>query len=220
MAPSITSPQVQTLLDTLYADAATNDPAVRQAALAARMTQHTEMEFFTAMRLAYLPVSRQFGNLLYALARGARARTIVEFGTSFGLSTIFLAAALRDNGEGTVITTEFEPGKAERARANLAAAGLDQYVEIRLGDARETLRTELPQGIDLLLLDGAKGMYLEVLKLVEPGIRPGGIVASDNTDHDGLGPFLAHVRGAGYLSSAILTAGRQRGMGHEVSIRI
>lgn len=221
MASSITSPRITTLLDSLYADAARKDPLARQAAQGATAAPRDEREFFATMRHAYMPVSRQFGHLLYAMARSARAATIVEFGTSFGVSTIYLAAALRDNGGGKVVSTEFEESKAAQATANLAAAGLDGYVEIRVGDALETLRTEPPGGIDLVLLDGAKSMYLDVLQLIEPGIRSGGIVASDNTDHDGLGPFLDHVRtpANGYLSSAILTPGKQRSMGHEVSIR-
>ena len=222
MTSSIISSQTATLLDALYADAAEKDPLARQAAQAATAAPRNEREFFATMRNAYMPVSRQFGQLLYAMARSARAASIVEFGTSFGVSTIFLAAALRDNGGGKVVTTEFEQSKADRARANLAAAGLDGFVEIRVGDALETLRSDPLRGIDLVLLDGAKTMYLDVLKLIEPGIRPGGIVASDNTDHDGLGPFLDYVRapGNGYLSSAVLTQGRQRGMVHEVSIRL
>ena len=222
MTSSIISSQITTLLDSLYADAAEKDPLARQAAQAATAAPRNEREFFATMRNAYMPVSRQFGQLLYAMARSARAASIVEFGTSFGISTIFLAAALRDNGGGKVVTTEFEQSKADRARANLAAAGLDGFVEIRVGDALETLRSDPLRGIDLVLLDGAKTMYLDVLKLIEPGIRPGGIVASDNTDHDGLGPFLDYVRapGNGYLSSAVLTQGRQRSMGHEVSIRL
>jgi len=75
------------------------------------------------------------GALLYMLARGNGARGIVEFGTSFGLSTIHLAAALRDNGGGKLIGTEFEPNKLVNARANLEAAGLAErdvpdYIEV------------------------------------------------------------------------------------------
>ena len=222
MSASIISAQISTLLDALYADAATTDPLVRKAVAESGVTHSNDAEFFKAMRHAYLPLSRQFGHLVYSLARSAQATTIVEFGTSFGLSTIFLAAALRDNGRGKVITTEYEAEKAERARANFAKAGIAEYVEVRVGDARETLKRDLPTTIDLLLLDGSKGMYLDVLKLVEPNLRVGATIASDNTDHDGLEAFLAYIRtpANGYLSSAILTAGRQRGMGHEVTIRV
>jgi predicted O-methyltransferase YrrM len=215
----ITAPQVTELLDALYADASQNDPLVHQAARETGVTYESEAEFFKAVREAYMPVGREFGNLLYALVRSAKAATVVEFGTSFGISTIFLASAVRDNGEGKVITTEFDSEKAGRARKNLAAAGLEEWVEFRVGDALETLKSALPNEIDLILLDGAKGLYLDVLKLLEPQLRRGGIVASDNTDHDGMGPFLKYLRDPenGYTSSAILTTDRHRG--HEVSIR-
>jgi predicted O-methyltransferase YrrM len=147
-----------------------------------------------------LPVSRGTGVLLYMLARSSRARTIVEFGTSFGVSTIHLAAALRDNGGGRLVTSEFEPAKVERARANLAAAGLLDLVEIRAGDALQTLAGDLPDDIDLVLLDGAKALYPDVLALLEPHLRPGAAIVADNADHSP--DYLARMRApaSGYLS--------------------
>src|SRR5580658_1518123 len=117
------------------------------------------------------------------LARGCCARTIVEFGTSFGISTLHLAAALRDNGGGHLITTEFEPSKVARARDNLTAGGLVDLVEIRAGDALRTLSVDLPETVDLLLLDGAKALYPEILSLVESRLRVGALVVADNADY-------------------------------------
>jgi predicted O-methyltransferase YrrM len=147
-----------------------------------------------------LPVARGTGVLLYMLARATRARTIVEFGTSFGISTIHLAAALRDNGGGRLVTSEFEPAKVERARANLAAAGLLDLVEIRTGDALQTVAADLPDAIDLVLLDGAKALYPDILALAEPHLRPGAAIVADNADHSP--DYLARVRApaSGYLS--------------------
>lgn len=218
MSSTLTTPRVTQLLNELYADAATNDPLQRQAA---ENAGDTEADFYRAMNKAYMAVSREFGNLIYSVARTARAQTIVEFGTSFGISTIFLASALRDNGGGKVITTEFDPEKAARAKKNLTAAGLEDLVEFRVGDALATLRADLPREIDLIFLDGAKGLYLNVLKLLEPQLRSGGIVASDNTDHDGMETFLAYLRETdnGYTSSALLTAATHGAKGHEVSLR-
>ena len=110
------------------------------------------------------------------------ARTIVEFGTSFGLSTLHLAAALRDNGGGHLITSEFEPSKVARARHNLTAGGFTDLVEIREGDALQTLSVHLPDRIDLVLLDGAKALYPEILSLVESRLRPGAFLVADNAD--------------------------------------
>ena len=92
-------------------------------------------ELYGRLKDLPLAVSRETGALLYMLARSSDARTIVEFGTSFGISTLHLAAALRDNGGGRLITSEFEPSKAARARENLTAGGLIDLVEIREGDA-------------------------------------------------------------------------------------
>lgn len=139
-----------------------------------------------------LPVSRETGSLLYLLARGSKARTIVEFGTSFGISTLHLAAALRDNGGGRLITSEFEPSKVAIARQNLAEGGVADLVEIREGDALLTLSADLPDSIDLLLLDGAKALYPEILDRVEKNLRPGAIIIADNADHSP--DYLARVR--------------------------
>jgi predicted O-methyltransferase YrrM len=134
------------------------------------------------------------------LARGCSARNIVEFGTSFGISTLHLAAALRDNGGGRLITTEFEPSKVVRARQHLAEGQLLDLVEIREGDALQTLSADLPDSIDLLLLDGAKSLYLEILGRVESRLRPGAFIIADNADFSP--EYLEHVRSpaAGYLS--------------------
>jgi predicted O-methyltransferase YrrM len=147
-----------------------------------------------------LPVSRETGTLLYMLARSSGAKTIVEFGTSFGISTLHLAAALRDNGGGRLITSEFEPSKAARARANLTAGGLIDLVEIREGDALQTLSVDLPKSIDLVLLDGAKGLYPDILDLLEKQLRPGALIVADNADFSP--DYLARVRSPakGYLS--------------------
>jgi predicted O-methyltransferase YrrM len=219
--PWIEEPHVKTLLERLYADAAKNDPAALQAARDAGVSSDSPREFFRAVKTAYLPVGPEFGKLLYTLVRTKQAKTVVEFGTSLGISTIYLAAALRDNGGGRLVTTEYEAEKAERAKKHLAEAGLVELVDIRVGDAMETLRKEPVGGIDLVLLDGAKGMYVDVLKLLEPTLHAGAIVTADNTDFAGLEGFLEYVRrpGGGYVTSAILT-GQGRTSGHEVALRV
>jgi predicted O-methyltransferase YrrM len=145
---------------------------------------------------AFIPVSRDCGRFLYVTARQLRARTIVEFGTSFGISTLYFAAALRDNGGGRVIGTELEPGKHARALAHLREAGLDGFAEVRLGDALETLAADLPESIDLVLLDGWKDLYLQVLELLEPRLRPGAVVAADDvrTFKRTLAPYVERMQ--------------------------
>jgi predicted O-methyltransferase YrrM len=196
------------LLDRLFDEAATAwdraKPTIGEISPEERdrcMRSKTEyLDFYGRLRDLPLAVSREAGVLLYMLARGCGARTIVEFGTSFGISTLYLAAALQDNGGGHLITTEFEPSKVERARNNLLAGGLVDLVEIRVGDALQTLSVDLPETIDLLLLDGAKSLYPEILGLVESRLRPGAFILADDADHSP--EYLAWVRSPanGYLS--------------------
>lgn len=127
----------------------------------------------------YMPVSPDKGRFLYITARAIGARSVVEFGTSFAISTIYLAAAVRDNGGGRVIGSEIEPFKHAQALANLAAAGLGDIAEVRLGDAMQTLRV-VPAPVDLVLLDGWKVLYLPLLKQLEPALRPGAVLLADN----------------------------------------
>jgi predicted O-methyltransferase YrrM len=131
------------------------------------------------MRRTYLPVSRSQGQMLYLLARGVDARRIVEFGTSFGISTLYLAAAVKDNGGGVVVGSELDPSKHAKAREHLREAGLEAFCDVRLGDALKTL-ADVEAPIDLVLLDGWKDSYLPVLKLLQPKLRPRAIVLADN----------------------------------------
>jgi predicted O-methyltransferase YrrM len=158
---------------------------------------------------------------LYLLARSTGAKSIVEYGMSFGISTLFLAAALRDNGGGRIITTEIEAQKAQRAHNNLVDAGLEDLVEIRIGDAIHTLSSNLPDIIDFVLLDGLKSDYLPVLKLLEPKLRSGAIVSADNSDMDGVHPFLEYIRDPqnGYITSALFTNALGAYHGNRIAMR-
>lgn len=154
-------------------------------------------------RTQYLSIGPRIGRFLYNSARSIEARTIVEFGTSFGISTLYLAAAAADTG-GRVIGSEFHPAKAEKAMANLTDAGLTAYAEVRVGDARESLGT-VEGPIDLLFLDGAKDLYLEILTMLEDRLRPGALVIADNADHlSEDGDFMRHIGdGSRFLTTLI-----------------
>src|SRR5580700_10519818 len=157
----------------------------------------------------YIPVSPEGGRLLYTLVRASRPATVVEFGASFGISTIHLAAAVRDNAAvgdnpaGRVISTELNAAKAARARANLAEAGLADLVTILEGDALETL-AGLPGPVGFVLLDGWKRLYLPVLRVLEPRLVPGALVVADDTVSMAaqMTDYLSYVRDPahGYLS--------------------
>src|ERR1700761_5030406 len=151
---TLTQPPVSTVLEQLFADAdasralmhrqmAALSSAERDALMASARSEDYQ-GFYRRAKEFHLAVSRQTGALLYMYARMTKAHSIVEFGTSFGVSTLHLAAALRDNGGGLLITTEFESSKVAAARRNFDAAGLGDLVEVREGDALETLANELP----------------------------------------------------------------------------
>ncbi len=165
----------------------------------------------------FLSVSPEFGRFLYMNARACKARRIVEFGSSMGISAIYLAAALRDMGGGVLIGTELEPTKAERAQANIATAGLADLVEFRVGDARETLKPGVGGDIDMVMLDGAFTLYLSVLTLLEPHLKPGAIIIGENAFQPASG-YIDYVRDPrnGYLS---LPLSFDPGRGNEFTVK-
>jgi predicted O-methyltransferase YrrM len=166
----------------------------------------------------YIPLDRDQGQFIYLLARSINAATVVEFGTSYGISTIYLAAAIRDNGGGQVIGTEIVPEKVARAKRNIADAGLIDFVEIREGDALETLK-DLNRTVDLVLIDGWAHLALDVLRLLNPCIRKGGIVISDNvgTFKNALKPYVDFLQDPanGYRSGTLQLKG-----GTEFAIKV
>ena len=125
-----------------------------------------------------LPVGRATGTLLNLLAKEAGARRILEVGSSFGYSTVWLAEAARAV-HGRVISLELKAEKTEYATAQLTRAGLADFVEFRLGDALETLAA-LAGPFDLVLIDLWKNLYVPVFELLYPRLAPGALVVADN----------------------------------------
>jgi len=130
-------------------------------------------------------LDRDKAEFCYQLCRAANARRIVEIGTSYGVSTLYLAAAVRDNaraggGDGIVIGTEYEPGKAKAAREHFAEAGLAGYIDLREGDLRQTLK-QIDGPVDFMLVDIWISMSRPALELVAPHLRTGAMVVTDNT---------------------------------------
>jgi predicted O-methyltransferase YrrM len=205
---TLLSPTLATLLAQLFAEDQVAHAAFRQGTVPLSAEERTRLltsateyqALYSRMKDVPLAVSRATGTLLYMLARAIGARSIVEFGTSFGISTLHLGAALKDNGGGHLIGTEAEPAKIKRARANIEAAGLSALIEIREGDALQTLAHDLPDPIDLVLLDGAKALYPKILSLLDAHLRPGAFVIADNVDYSP--DYVAWVRSPekGYLS--------------------
>ncbi|KID64150.1 uncharacterized protein G6M90_00g065720 [Metarhizium brunneum] len=155
------------------------------------------------MRDKFIALDQDKAQYVYALCRATGARTIVEAGTSFGVSTIYLALAAAANASGggkpaRVIATEHEPTKAARAREIWDKCGeqVVDVIDLREGDLRETLKEDL-EDVDLLLLDIWTPMVLPTLQVVLPKMRPGAVVISDNTisSAEGYKDFLEYMRG-------------------------
>jgi len=132
-------------------------------------------------------LDRDKAEFCYQLCRANNARRIVEIGTSYGVSTLYLAAAVRDNvrasgGDGIVIGTEYEPDKAKAARRHFEEAGLARLIDLREGDLRQTLKRIDGGPVDFVLVDIWIAMARSALERVAPHLRPGAIVICDNTE--------------------------------------
>jgi predicted O-methyltransferase YrrM len=187
MTNTLTTPRTAGALRRLFDAAAAQEAAARPADRR-RWEDLTAQERADLREDAYMPVSAEGGRLLYALTRAARPQTVVEFGTSFGISTIFLAAAVIDNGAGQVVSTELSQKKLDQAQQNLREAGVDGPVTLLAGDARETLAS-VPGPVGLVLLDGWKDLYVPVLQL-----SPGALVIADDSSFASVAGYLAYVR--------------------------
>ncbi len=163
---------------------------------------------------AYLPVSREQGKIMKQLILENNCKSIIEFGTSFGISSIYLADAARQTG-GHVVTTELLKTKAKKAIKNIENAGLTDYVDVRIGDAMETLK-DYDKPIDFLFLDGWKDLYLPLFRLLEPHFHKDTLIYADNMDMTGTQEYANYIlkrknnyathaihRGKAYLSKVI-----------------
>jgi predicted O-methyltransferase YrrM len=202
MTNTLASPELDAVLTRLFAAAARDDDNA-PALPSGRWQELSAPERASALQDIYMPISAEAGKLLYTLVRVGRPETVVEFGTSFGISTIYLAAAVTDNGTGHVISTELSGKKADAARSNLQQAGVGDAVTILTGDALQTL-TDLPGPVGLVLLDGWKDLCLPVLRLLEPRLVPGALVAADDTTMPSMASYLSYVRdpASGYVTVA------------------
>jgi len=157
-----------------------------------------------------LSVGREAGILLYLLATGAQSRRILELGTSYGYSTVWLAAAARAT-RGKVMSLELRDFKIEYARQALTRAGLSTRVEFHEGDCLETLK-KLPGPFDFVLLDVWKDLYLPCFELLHPKLAPGAIVAADNmllpaVVRPQAEAYRARVRAVGDMDSVLIEVG-------------
>ncbi len=214
MTSTLLDSRVSATLDRMFAEADAQMPKLSEMiGNDAVPAESSAQERADALSEFYLPVTPEAGRLLYALVRASRPTTVVEFGMSLGISAIHLASAVRDNGEGRVVTTELSANKVAMATRNFADAGLDDLITVLHGDALETLAA-VDGPVQFVLLDGWKDIYLQVLELLEPRLAPGALVVADNTSMPGLQPYLDYVRDPanGYVSVRLPGQGlRQHG---------
>ena len=198
---TLADPNVAAALDRMYSESVEQMATLRARFDGVDLSKATAQERADALSDVYMPVTPEAGRLLYALVRATRPETVVEFGMSLGLSGIHLAAAVRDNGAGCVVTTELSAAKVTAAKRNFADAGLDDVITVLEGDALQTL-AELDGPVGFVLLDGWKELYLPVLQLLEPRLSSGALVVADNTNMPETQPYLDYVRepGNGYVS--------------------
>jgi len=205
MTNTLASARLGVVLDRLFAATAAQEDDQMPAPPPglASWADASAAELSDALQDAYIPISAEAGKLLYAVIRASRPQTVVEFGTSFGISTIYLAAAVTDNGAGHVLTTELSSKKVKAAGANLREAGVEGAVTILEGDALETL-ADVPAPVGVVLLDGWKDLCLPVLRLLEPKLAPGALVAADDSNGPAMADYLAYIRDPanGYVTVA------------------
>jgi len=139
----------------------------------------------------YLSISSAQGAHLTKLILKHQLKHIVEFGTSFGISTLFLAQGVMETG-GNIITTELLESKAKKAIVNFKNAGVDELIEVRIGDAMKTLKNH-DQAIDLLMLDGWKDLYLPLFRMLEPNFHAGTFIYVDNANMADSRTFLSII---------------------------
>jgi predicted O-methyltransferase YrrM len=220
-------PQLQSLLDRLHAQSLAQEGDIRAhfaaqgtASIVGTRAELDQGRGFWRDKLVALDADK--AQFCYALCRALHARRIVEAGTSFGISTLYLAAAVRDNGGGIVIGAEQEPGKVAVARGHFREAGLEAYIDLREGDILEALLEALgglDGPVDFLLLDIWTPLARPVLELVAPHLRAGAIVATDNTTkrRPEYGALLAYLGDPahGFITQTLPFDG-----GFEISVKV
>jgi len=197
-----------------------DDPASRDAAVwaviedyearARREEQLSEEERGRRFDELLLPVGRATGSLMSLLIREAEARRVLEVGSSYGYSTTWLAEAARAVG-GKVVSLELRAAKTQYAQAQLARAGLDGYVEFRVGDALASL-AQLPGPFDFVLIDLWKDLYVPVFDLLYPKLAQGAVIVADNMLYPSQAraharAYRERVRAAADMTSVLLAVG-------------
>ncbi len=218
MASVLNDPNLEALLTELHARSKAQEQATQDYFFKQRTGPWRGMEPRDHAHFAdkLVALERDKAEFCYLACRALGARRIVELGTSFGVSTLYLAAAVRDNGGGRVVGVEHEPAKVAAARANFAAAGLSEFVDLREGDLRETLK-RLEGPIDFALFDIWVDMARPALELIGPHLRTGSVLCADNPRQAGGGyaDYFAYLADNGFRTLTLPFEG-----GLEFSVKV
>jgi predicted O-methyltransferase YrrM len=195
-------PAVQSVLEQYHQRMEAERPRMREAAQAG-----TFREIIDEM---LLPVGPASGALLHLLVTSLKAPRILELGTSYGYSGIWLADAARASG-GRLITMELSAAKSAHAREMSKKAGLEAFVDFRVGDAVKMIG-ELESGIDFVLVDLWKDLYVPCLDAFYPKLNPGAIIVSDNmlepaSEREAVLRYRAAVRAKAKVTSILVPVG-------------
>ena len=155
-----------------------------------------------------LNLEPETAELVSIFARSSRARRVLEIGTSNGYSTIWLAASVGPEG-GRVISIDRSREKHRMAHDNLLAVGLLQYVDLRLGDATEVIKT-LPGPFDFVFFDADRISARGQLTLLLPKLSPQALILADNvlSHPDEIAGYLAMVKGLKQLQHVLIPVGK------------
>ncbi|HSZ50730.1 MAG TPA: class I SAM-dependent methyltransferase [Caulobacteraceae bacterium] len=182
MPSVLNDPKLDAMLAGLHGASTSQDEAINHYFFHERTGPWQGMEprdhAFLADKMVALEKDK--AEFCYMMCRAIGARRIVEVGTSFGVSTLYLAAAVRDNGGGVVLAAENEPLKCERARANFEAAGLSSFIEFHQADVIAAC-DHFAGPIDFVLFDIWTHVVRPVLDTLASRLRPGAVICTDNT---------------------------------------
>lgn len=159
-------------------------------------------------RTRFMAIGPETGRLINIIARSQKAPTILELGTSFGYSSIWLADAARASG-GRVITMERFDTKSDFARGMAAKAGLADHIDFKVGDAVKMIG-ELQTNVDFVLVDLYKDLYVPCLEAFYPRLNPGAILVADNmisSTSPGIKEYEAAIRARPGINSVLLPVG-------------
>jgi predicted O-methyltransferase YrrM len=212
MSASIEAPQsVLQLLDKLHQTSLDEENALKASAQSQPVDNTTDTVERNrirdeAMKDKFIALDADKAAFMYNLVRAIGATNIVEAGTSYGVSTIYLALAVGQNaqskgkkpGEAKVIATEHWHEKAERARAYWKEAGesVEPWIDLREGDILQTLKKDMPT-VDLVLFDIWAPLAAPTLDVVLPNLRSGAVILADNVTASGSAydDFFARLKG-------------------------